>query len=401
MKYQEIISENGGKIIKQSSDIFTKHSLECNQGHAFELYTNDILDGQWCQQCEKRSISKILDQLNVPYQYKENKYIIEQGKTKIMILINPSQEKIKETDHNLIVINDELKVDRKNLWDALKGENKITYIPNVDNYINNCTIVEKIYQCGDSEICSITKEAPKPYPKNYNYAVGYIRVSTKEQVKDGFSLESQERNLIKEAKKYDLFLRKIYIDKGISGANVDKRAAFNLMRKELQNEEWVLSCYFSRIARNTKDFLTILDEIKQKDCHLVIREINLDYNSSHGYMVSTMMASYAQFERDQVSEKVKEIIAHMKATGQFRTKPSYGWKMNPDRSLEAPIHIRVPKELKIINEIRIMKGENPDMKITAFTRLLNEKGISPPRKSKQWYHKYVSDIMKREGIKFS
>ena len=84
--------------------------------------------------------------------------------------------------------------------------------------------------------------------------------------------------------------------------------------------------------------------------------------------------------------------------GSLRTKPSFGWKMNTDRSKNAPIHIRNEDEQKIIKEIRLVRNKFPKLKITALTDKLNELKITPPRKSQKWYHKNLKMIMEREGI---
>ena len=41
----------------------------------------------------------------------------------------------------------------------------------------------------------------------------------------------------------------------------------------------------------------------------------------------------------------------------------------------------------------------PKAKITEFTRKVNQSGLPPPRKAKEWYHSSLKDIMTREGIK--
>ena len=74
--------------------------------------------------------------------------------------------------------------------------------------------------------------------------------------------------------------------------------------------------------------------------------------------------------------------------------------MNPDRSPEAPIHIRDEQEMEIIKRIRQIRNKFPDLGETAFARKLNELKVPPPRKSKSWHHKFLGDLMIREGMKF-
>jgi len=409
------VDEKNGEIIKVAENIFEQHQLICKEGHFFNLYTNDILNGEWCDRCKDDSkddsiIGKILKQLSIPYEYREIigeiecDYVIKEGR-KFIILIEPDDD-IEIQGYNRIIIDNLEKVDKKEIWEAIKNNKNLTFIPprekksDTSESVNHgCEIEEKIYQCGNSDVCSITKEALKPYPTDCNHAVGYIRVSTQEQVKDGFSLEAQERNIFEEVRKRNLFLKKIYIDRGISGGTTEKRAGLVKMREELEPGNWVLSCYISRVSRKTRDLLTIVDEIKDKGCHFLVKELDMDFTSPQGQLVLTLMASQAQFERDQTSERVKTVINHLKKTGQFRSKPHFGWKMNPDRSVGSDIHIRNEEEMKIIKKIRQIRNKFPDLGKTKFAEKLNELKVPPPRKSKKWYHKFAGELMKREGIK--
>jgi DNA invertase Pin-like site-specific DNA recombinase len=443
MDYQKIVEEKGGEVVEEGASIFDQHRLICKEGHFFNLYANDILSGEWCGRCQKEmeksnkpddsKIGDILRELSIPYEYREVigeiecDYIIKEGR-KFIILTNPSSSLLEEIGEgrkiegwNLILITDlSTLVDlsgKKDIWEAIKNNVELTYIPPLPKPSENkgivsskldpkivehgCEIEEKIYQCGKSEVCSVVKEAYKPYPTDHNHAVAYIRVSTQEQVKDGFSLYAQERNMFEEAKKRNLFLKRIYIDKGISGGSTEKRAGLAKMRDDLVEGDWVLSCYISRVSRKTKDLLTIVDEIKEKGCHFIVREMDVDFTSPQGQMILALMGSHAQFERDQTSERVKTVITHLKKTGQFRSKPYFGWKMNSDRSPEASIHIRDEEEMKTIKRIRQIRNKFPDLGKTAFARKLNDLKVPPPRGAKCWYHKFTGDLMEREGMKFT
>lgn len=425
--WKEIVSEKGGEIVKEGEDMFSEHTIRCKNLHTFSLFSNDILLGGWCKKCsdgipeEPRDtiVSDALRSLSIPYRYneiideKECDYVIEVGKKRFIILLSSEGgDSSPPEGWNMIIVKDEKLIDleklKKGIWEAIKNEEKLTILPSPEenemkkgeeNQIKHgCEIETVLYKAGkNSEICSITKEALKPYPINVNYGVAYIRVSTNEQAKDGFSLEAQERQLFEETLRRNMFLKKIYIDRGISGGSTEKRAALAKMREELTEGDWVFVCYVSRMARNTIDLLSIADEIEKKECHLVVQELKMDITSPAGKLVLTMLASQAQFEREQVSEKVKSVIKHLKDTGQFRTKPPIGWMMNPDKkSLE--IHIRNEEEMKIIQQIRRLRNKFPDLKITPFTRKVNEKKIPLPRSSGKWHHSTLKRLMLREGM---
>lgn len=65
-------------------------------------------------------------------------------------------------------------------------------------------------------------------------AIGYIRVSTKGQVQDGYSISYQQEEVKKFCSRHQLELLDIYKDEGISGAKVDEEG-LTVDRKGLQD----------------------------------------------------------------------------------------------------------------------------------------------------------------------
>ena len=274
-----------------------------------------------------------------------------------------------------------------------------TYIGEKLSYSTNhqCTIIETVKYI-NKDTKSLVKRAPEPYPENYNLAVGYTRVSTDRQVAEGHSLDAQEAFLAKEAGLRNYFLKAIYIDEGISGKDIEHREALKKMMEELKEGDKVIVYAVERFTRHLKDLLTLAEEIKKKNCVLIVPEMDVDFNTPQGGMLLAIRGSLAQYEREITSKRVKDTLGHLRRMGRLANKPPYGQRVNPDKSPEAPLYIRNEEEQKIIDKIRRIRSKNTTMGITAFTRLVNEK-IAPPRSASKWHHKMVKDIMNREGIK--
>ncbi len=312
-------------------------------------------------------------------------------------------ENARKNDFCVIVVED---LEEPNLeeiiWDKIKNNIDITIISSSQK-INNisashsCLIEENLGNEKGEEGSLIKKSAP-PYPNDKKRVLGYVRVSTVMQVQDGFSLEAQESKIYKETLNINGFLHSIFIDRGISGGSMEKRLALDRMLKGVENGDWIIVNSVSRLARKTKDLLSIVELIESKGCHLLILDLNLDITSPSGKLILTLMGSQAQFEREITSERVKGVMQHLKNTGSLRTKPPFGWKMNMDRSSGAAIHVRNEEEQEIITKIRILRSKYSKISITQFSEKLNEEGIPTPRLSKKWYHRTVKDIMNREGI---
>lgn len=410
-KIKEIADEKKGEILEYHNDMFQEIKIKCHQGHIFHLYANDIILNDWCPHClinKKEPIEEIFTALNLAFEknYPLQKQVYDYaiiGKRKFLVQKGKNDDKIRlaqKQNFNLIIIIDDTIANLKGqIWKALKEDKLLTYIGEKKIITEHtCDIIKKLDNEKD-ETGSVIKTAPEPYPEMVKFSVGYIRVSTAIQVQDGFSLEAQESKISNESSKHNLFLKNIYIDKGISGGSMEKRLALEEMRKELKEDTWIIVNSVSRLARNTKDLLSLVEEIEKKKCHLIIIDLNMDITSPSGKLILTLMASQAQFERELTSERVKGVLQHLKKTGTLRTKPKFGWKLNPDHSPDAPIHVRNEEEQHIIRRIKNLRSRNKMLGIVAFARKVEECGVPFPRKSKRWYHGTLKNIMDQEGIK--
>jgi len=135
--------------------------------------------------------------------------------------------------------------------------------------------------------------------------LGYVRVSTVEQ--------NDERQ--KEA------LAKYNIDKWfeekVSGKDT-KREKLQAMLDYCREGDTIYVHDFSRLARSTKDLLSIVEYLDEKKVHLVSNKENLDSSTATGKLMLTMIAAIAEFERQNLLERQREGIAIAKRKGKYK-----------------------------------------------------------------------------------
>ena len=113
--------------------------------------------------------------------------------------------------------------------------------------------------------------------------IGYVRVSTVEQ--------NDERQ--KEAlEKYNI--DKWFVEK-VSGKDTN-RIKLREMLDYCREGDTIYVHDFSRLARSTKDLLSIVELLEEKKVHLVSNKENLDSNTATGKLMLTMIAAIAEFE---------------------------------------------------------------------------------------------------------
>jgi len=134
----------------------------------------------------------------------------------------------------------------------------------------------------------------------------YIRVST--------VLQNTERQLA------DVPCDREYKDK-LSGKDTN-RPDFTLMMSNLREGDIVNVHSLDRVGRNTKDILSIVEEIKEKGAVIKFHKENLTFDGTKSDLYSdlmlTILAGFAEFERNIILERQREGIAIAKAKGVYK-----------------------------------------------------------------------------------
>ena len=221
-------------------------------------------------------------------------------------------------------------------------------------------------------------------------AIGYIRVSTEGQAKEGVSLESQRAKVESWAKHNDYQLVRIYTDAGISGCKVNNRPGLQKAIEAACKQKAAMVVYsLSRMVRSTKDALTISDQLDRAGADLVSLTEKIDTTSAAGKMVFRMLAVLAEFERDLVSERTTATLSHLRQQGRrISGKIPFGYNLAPDGKTltKNPVEQR---GVQLICELR--EGGNSLRKIAEE---LETHGIQT-KHGKPWSAKVIRDILKR------
>ena len=132
--------------------------------------------------------------------------------------------------------------------------------------------------------------------------VGYARVSTVTQNED---------RQMEALKKYGC--EKIFLDK-LSGKDT-KRPELQKMMDFVREGDTVIVTEFSRFSRSTKDLLSLVEQLTEKNVEFKSLKENVDTTTSSGKLVLTIFAALSEFERSVILERQAEGIAIAKAKG--------------------------------------------------------------------------------------
>ena len=135
--------------------------------------------------------------------------------------------------------------------------------------------------------------------------VGYIRVSTSDQ-----NPARQEESLRQHG------VERVFEEK-ISGKDMNRPKLRELLDFVREGDTVIVESY-SRLARSTKDLLSIIDKLQEKKVSFVSLKENIDTTTPQGKRMLTIFAGLSQFERECILQRQAEGIAIAKAEGKYK-----------------------------------------------------------------------------------
>ena len=185
-------------------------------------------------------------------------------------------------------------------------------------------------------------------------AIGYVRVSTEEQAREGVSIEAQEERIRALATAKGWSLVKIIKDAGYSGKNLCRPGAKSLIDICRKAEADVVIVYkVDRLTRRQKDLWYLLEEVFEAN-HVGFLSVTeaFDTTTAAGKAYLGMLGVFAQLERDLVSERTREALNHKKTKGEWIGRKPTGFRMNEGGRLEED-----PDALKMIARAKRLRRQ--------------------------------------------
>lgn len=143
-------------------------------------------------------------------------------------------------------------------------------------------------------------------------AIGYIRVSTEEQVQDGVSLEAQTDKLRQYAELYDIELVDIKSDAGLSAKTLSRPGLQTALDALDVGEADALLIYkLDRLTRSVADLGRLIETHFQKHQLLSVTD-HIDTSTANGRLILNVLGSVSQWERETVVERTVTALRYLK-----------------------------------------------------------------------------------------
>lgn len=190
---------------------------------------------------------------------------------------------------------------------------------------------------------------PAKKPESIKLRVAaYARVSSaSEDQLNSFAAQNRYyTKLISEQENWSLV--DVYADKGITGTSAEKRGDFQRLMSDCRRGliDRVLVKSISRFARNTKECLEAVRELKTLGVSVCFEKEHIDTGTMSGEMVAALFATFAQAESQSISSNMRWSYQKRMQSGTFvPSRQPFGYRL-----VEKKIVVDLPKA-KFVCEI--------------------------------------------------
>jgi DNA invertase Pin-like site-specific DNA recombinase len=228
-------------------------------------------------------------------------------------------------------------------------------------------------------------------------AIGYIRVSTQEQTDSGLSLDVQKRKIEEFAKFKQLDLIEVISDENVSaGIPLNERqGGQKLIEKAKEETVAIIALKLDRLFRDAADCLNMTKVWKDEETPIHLLDLGIDTTTAMGRAFLSSAATYAELERNLISERTKDALQQIKLEGGILGADAYGWKRGPEvDSFGRKKLVPVKEEIEIIGQCQALRALGFTFKQIADT--FNAQG-KPTKRGGKWFPSTVRNYCKKRG----
>lgn len=162
----------------------------------------------------------------------------------------------------------------------------------------------------------------------------YIRVSTTEQAEEGYSIPAQKERLIAYCKAQGWENYKIYVDEGVSAKDTN-RPKLQLLLNDIKEQKinMILVYRLDRFTRRVKDLHKMLEFLDKNNCAFKSATEPYDTSNAMGRLFITLVAALAEWETDNLSERIRMALEKKVKDGERVGNIPYGFDLSEDEKL--------------------------------------------------------------------
>ena len=235
----------------------------------------------------------------------------------------------------------------------------------------------------------------------FTKAVAYCRVSTGKQ---DLSLEAQEVKIRQYAELMGLDLVEVIRERATTGKVKLAKRPEGARIKALTEAGvcHIIALKLDRLFRNASDALTCVEDWQEAGISLHLVDMggqSINTGSSMGKMLLTMLAGFAEFERNLISERTGAAITHLKAHGEVYNHIPFGYRSEGGQMVDGKLvgAKLVPDVDEQATILHMREWKAQGISYARIAEMLNVEGVQTKQGGSQWGAQTVYNILNREG----
>jgi DNA invertase Pin-like site-specific DNA recombinase len=220
-------------------------------------------------------------------------------------------------------------------------------------------------------------------------SIAYLRVSTEEQAREGISLENQEARIRAFCQAKDWELAEVLTDEGYSGSSLERPGMQEVIQQCQKRQVDVVVIYkLDRLTRSVRDLGYLVQDVfgKYEVAFSSIQD-NFDTTTANGKLILNILGSVAQWERDIVVERTRDVMAHKRLRLKLIGAIPMGFDLDGDGETLIPNE----EEIEVVRQMMLLREAGRSFQ--AIANHLNGDDISSKRGGR-WYPKTVRSVLR-------
>jgi len=217
----------------------------------------------------------------------------------------------------------------------------------------------------------------------------YIRVSTDDQVKYGYSIAEQREACCSRAKEMGAKEVLIFSDEGVSGVILE-RPGLNELREAARESRFQILVVRDpdRLSRKLAHQLLITEELERHNIKLEFLDFDWKDNPE-GRLFYSIRGAIAEYEREKIRDRMRRGKDQKAKQGGIPINfDVFGYQYNPETGI---VSYREQEKKTVINIFNWFTCE--DMGVNGVAKRLNEMGIPTRRGGEMWHRQVVKQIL--------
>lgn len=223
--------------------------------------------------------------------------------------------------------------------------------------------------------------------------VGYLRVSTDQQVESGLGLDAQKSSCGDYARKIGTEIYEFFRDDGISGSlSLEKRPGMLNAINSLKKEDILVVAKRDRLGRDPLVLAMIEAAVSRKGARIISAAgEGTDNDDPSSYLMRRIIDAFSEYERLIIKARTKAALKTKKDKGQRVGHIPFGYKLAEDN-----VHlVQNGIEYSVLKQASELRAQGLSIRDTAIA--MNKKGLFN-RGASKWNHASLHRVMKNQKI---